>query len=173
MSESLKQESITIIQDMDQAIRVMRNAGEWMKESGKNPSKWWQLKSLNQEFLLQHAKQEEFYVGLVGGVPAVAAVFILLKDNPDWKSVDKDHSQRALYIHWLCVERQFVGKGFPKLMVDFGGRLAKKNGVVLLRLDANADEKKLQDIYEDFGFRLVGTKQEDYRKTAFYQKSIG
>lgn len=158
---------------MDQAIGVMRSAGKWMKESGKNPSQWWQLENLNQEFLLKHAKEDEFYVGLAGGVSAVAAVFILLEDSPEWMSVDKDHPQRALYIHWLCVERRFAGQGLPKQMVDFAECLAKKKGVKLLRLDANVDEKKLQDIYEDLGFRLVGTKQEDYRKTAFYQRKIG
>ncbi len=31
----------------------------------------------------------------------------------------------------------------------------------------------IQDIYEDLGFRLVGTKQEDSRTSAFYQKTIG
>ncbi|MEK9143018.1 MAG: GNAT family N-acetyltransferase [Patescibacteria group bacterium] len=161
-----------IIQDMDQAIGVMQSAGKWMKESGKNPSKWWQLENLNQDFLLRHVKENEFYVGFVGGVPAVAAVFILLEDNPDWKSVDKDYPKRALYIHWLCVDRQFAGQGLPKVMVDFSQRLAKKNGISMLRLDANADKKKLQDIYEDLGFRLLGTKQEDSRTSAFYQKTV-
>lgn len=161
-----------IIQDMDKAIAVMQSAGKWMKERGKDPSKWWQLENLNQDFLLRHAKENEFYVGLVGGVPAVAAVLMLLDSNEEWGSVDADRPQRALYIHWLCVDRQFAGQGLPKLMVDFSERLAKKNGISLLRLDANADKEKLQDIYEDLGFRLVGTKQEDSRKTAFYQKII-
>lgn len=63
-----------IVQDMDKAIGVMRSAGKWMKESGKNLSKWWRLENLNRKFLLRHAKEDEFYVGLVDGVPAVAAV---------------------------------------------------------------------------------------------------
>lgn len=172
MSVNAFQESMKIIQDMDQAIGVMRGAGQWMKESGKNPSKWWKLENLNRTFLLRHAKANEFYVGLVGGAPAVAAVLMMIENNSDWKSVDLDHSQSALYIHWLCVERQFAGQNLPKLMVDFAERLAKKKGVILLRLDADADKKKLQRIYEDLGFRLVGTKQEDFRTSAYYQKII-
>ncbi len=31
---------------------------------------------------------------------------------------------------------------------------------------------KLRKIYENLGFHLVATIQEDYRKTAFYQKKI-
>lgn len=173
MSESVKPQLVKIVQDMDRAIRVMRIAGKWLSDSGKNPSKWWRLGNLNREFLLRHAKPEEFYVGLVGGVPAVAAVLMLLENNQDWKSIDHDHPQKALYIHWLCVDRQFAGRDLPKVMIGFAARLAKKNGAGLLRLDANADKKKLQDIYEDLGFRLVGTKQEDSRKSGFYQKKIG
>lgn len=172
MSKNVQQESIAFVQDMDQAIAVMQSAGKWMKESEKNPSKWWLLENLNRTFLLRHAKPEEFYVGLVDGVPVVAAVLILLDNNEVWRSVDADRPQRALYIHWLCVDRRFAGQGLPKLMVDFSERLAKKNGIGMLRLDANADKEKLQNIYEDLGFRLVGTKQEDYRRIAFYQKNI-
>lgn len=168
----MKKKPITFIQNMDQAIGVMRDAGKWLSESGKNPSKWWKLENLNRTFLLQHAKVDEFYVGLVGGVPAVAGVLLFLENDQDWKSIDHDHPKRALYIHWLCVDRQFAGRNLPKVMVDFAARLAKKNDTDLLRLDANADKKKLQNIYEDLGFRLVGTKQENYRKRAFYQKSI-
>lgn len=109
----MKQQSIKIIQDMDQAIGVMRSVGTWMKESGKNPSKWWLLKNLNRTFLLRHAKEDEFYVGLVNGIPAVAAALMLIENNSDWKSIDADHPQRALYIHWLCVERQFAGRNLP------------------------------------------------------------
>lgn len=161
-----------IIQDMDRAIGVMRSAGTWLAVSGKNPSKWWKLENLNRTFLLKHAKIDEFYVGMIGGIPAVAAVLMIINDNQDWKTIDKDNPQRALYIHWLCVDRQFAGQGLPKVMVDFSQRLAKKNGISMLRLDAKADKEKLQDIYEDLGFRLVGTKQEDYRTSAFYQKTV-
>lgn len=57
-------------------------------------------------------------------------------------------------------------------MVDFAVSLAKKNSAALLRLDANADKKKLQDIYESLGFTLVGTKEEDFYRSAFYQKTL-
>ena len=58
MLTTIDKKSILISQDMEKAISVMRNAGKWLEESGKNPSKWWQLKNLNPEFLLQHAKSD-------------------------------------------------------------------------------------------------------------------
>jgi len=163
---------IRIIQNVNQTISVMRDAGKWLLESGKKPSKWWQLQNLNRKFLFQYAKQEEFFVGLVDNKPAVAAILQIDQKAQNWKSIDKGTPQLALYIHWLCVHRQFAGMGLPKAMVDFATQLAKERNIKLLRADTNAKEMQLRKIYENLGFRLVGVEQEDYRKTAFYQKKI-
>lgn len=92
--------------------------------------------------------------------------------NQDWTSVDGNQPQKALYIHWLCIYRDFAGRGLPKLMVDFAGKKALEHNIKLLRVDTNADQVKLRKIYEDLGFTLAGIEQEDYRQTAFYQKNL-
>lgn len=163
---------IKIVQDIDKAISVMHEVGKWLQDSGKNPSKWWQPQNLNQEFLLQYAKPQEFFAVLVDKKPAAAAILQLNQNAQDWKNVDKNKSQPALYIHWLCVKRQFSNQGLPKLIIDFAKQLAKNNNVNLLRVDTNAEEQKLRDLYEELGFNLVSIEQEDYRKTAFYQQSL-
>lgn len=146
---------IKIVQDVEQAILVMRDAGRWLKESEKNPSKWWQLKNLKKKFLFQYAKPKEFYVVLVGGKPAAAAIL--------------QFSQKVLYIDWLCVARRFAGQGLPKIIIDFAKKNASEKNIKSIQVDTNADETKLRKIYEDLGFKLVEIIQEDYRETAFYQ----
>ncbi len=141
------------------------------RKRGK-PSKWWQLSNLNKQFLFQYAKPDEFFVGLVDRKPAVAAILQIDQKAQDWQIIDQDKPKPALYIHWLCVHRHFSGKGLPQKMIDFAVRLAQKNNIKLLRVDTNAREKKLRKIYEGLGFKLVGIQQEDYRKTAFYQKKV-
>ena len=111
-----------IVQDVDRAILVMRDAGKWLTESGKNPSKWWQLKNLNRKFLFQYAKPEEFYVLLINKKPAAAAILQL----------NKNESKPVYFIHWLCVTRKFAGKNLPKIIVDFAAKLAKKKNINLL-----------------------------------------
>ena len=165
--------SVRFVQNVDQAISVMRNAGSWLLDTGKNPSKWWQLQNLNREFLWQYAKPEEFYVALVDEKPAAAAIFQIDQNAQDWKSVDKSQPQKALYIHWLCVNRQFAGMGLPKIMVDFAAEKAQENKSSLLRADTTASVTKLRKIYEDLGFSLMAIEKEDYRETAFYQKRVG
>lgn len=170
MSKNINRNSLKIVQNVDQAISVMRDAGRWLFESGKNPSKWWILENLNRKFLFQYAKPQEFYAALVNRKPAAAAVLQINQNAQDWKAVDRDKPQSALYIHWLCVHRRFAGIGLPGVIVYFAEKLARKNNVALLRADTNAEEMKLRKIYEDLGFKLVAIEQENYRRTAFYQK---
>ena len=164
--------SVKFVQDMDLAISVMRNAGKWLLESGRDPSKWWQLQNLNREFLLQHVEPDEFYVALIDGKPAAAEILQETQDVQEWKSFDKNNSPKVLYIHWLCVARQFASQGLPKVMIDFATKKAKEKGLSLLRADTNAQETKLREIYESLGFQLIGIVREDYRNTAFYEKII-
>src|SRR3989344_619587 len=141
-----------IVQDMDQAIGVMYDAGKWLEESGKHPSESWQTKNLNKEYLSRYAKLEEFFVAVVDEEPAAAAILQFEQIAQDWAAVDKGSPPQALYIHWLAVARAFAGKGLPKVLMDFARSYAIKNGVRLLRLDTNANELKLRKIYEDLGF---------------------
>lgn len=171
-NEMISSKLIRILQDVDLAILVMRDAGKWLAKSGKNPSKWWQLQNLNRKFLLQYAKPEEFYVVLIDNKPAAAAILQINQQGQDWQIVDKGSPRSALYIHWLCVTRQFAGKNLPGVMVDFAKKLAKEKDISLLRADTNAAESKLRRVYEDLGFKLLTTLKEDYRTTAFYQMKL-
>jgi len=163
---------IEIVQDMEKAISIMYNAGKWLEESGKNPSKWWKPENLNSDFLLQYAKPNEFYVVLVNGNNAAAAILQYSQNSQDWECIDKNNPVSAVYIHWLCVGRQYSGKGLPKVVIDFAEQQAINNGVGFLRADTNAREMKLRKIYEKLGFDLISIEQEDYRQTAFYQKTV-
>ncbi|MCX6823156.1 MAG: GNAT family N-acetyltransferase [candidate division SR1 bacterium] len=163
---------ISFTQDVDKTIAVFQNAGKWLLESNKNPSKWWQLQNLNKQYLFQYAKPEEFYVGLVEGMPAVAAILQKEQKAQDWDGVDKKKPPLALYIHWLAVNRKFAGKGLTYEMVNFAESLAEKEDIPCLRIDTDASESKLRKIYENLGFELVTVKEEDYRDSALYQKNI-
>lgn len=162
---------IAIVQDMDKAITVMREAGNWLLTSGKNPNKWWHPDSLTEDFLLRYVKPHEFFVVTVDGIPA-AAVVLQITDTLQWGHIDGDNPKRAVYIHWLCVARKFAGKGMPSRLIALAEATARNNGVMLLRVDTNADEPKLRRMYESWGFVGLAERNEEYRKTIFYQKEI-
>jgi len=168
----IKPKNSLIVQDVDKAISVIHSAGAWLEKSGRNSSKWWQPQNLNKQFLLQYAEANEFYVLLIDNKPAAAMILQLTERNQSWKSVDKKHPKRAVYIHWLAVDREFAGQGLPKLMIDFAAKFAKEKNVSLLRLDTNADEPKLMRIYENLSFEPMGVEREENHNTVFYQKTL-
>ncbi len=161
-----------LVQNMDRTIAVMHSVGQWMLDSGKNPSKWWLPENLNKEFISEYAQPEEFYVIEIDGKDAGAAIFQMSQNSQDWKSIDKDNPPQALYIHWLCVARDFAGKGIPKMIITYAEELARKNNIHVLRVDTNASETILRKMYEQLGFSLAGVEKEDYRTTAFYQMAV-
>jgi ribosomal protein S18 acetylase RimI-like enzyme len=163
---------IEIAQETNKAISVMHNVSMWMEKSRMHLSEWWQPQNMNRNFLLQHTEPDEFYVALVNGKPAASVILQDSERNQSWRSVDGDTPQKALYVHWLCVARDFAGKGYSKEMINFAAGEAKKRGFRLLRLDTDADGEKLCKLYEGLGFKLMGVKQGENHKTAFYQKNL-
>ena len=84
--------AVKVIQGIDKAIFVMRDAGKWLEETGKKPSKWWRLENLNRKFLLQYAKPQEFYVAQVDGKPAAVAILQFSQNAQDWVDAVSEHS---------------------------------------------------------------------------------
>lgn len=162
-------DDLQIIQDLDKSIEVMHNVGVWMKKTGLNPSIWWEPENMNRQFLLKHTEPEEFYVAVEKGKPAASMVLQETERNQSWKYVDGAHPLKSLYLHWLAVHRNFAGRGFSRVMVEFATKEARRRGHKRLRLDTNADEEKLCKLYESLGFKLMGIEQEKDRKTAYFQ----
>ena len=161
-----------IIQDSDKAISVMHDVALWMQKSGMHLSEWWQPLNMNRDYLLHHAEPSEFYVAVMKSKLAASVILQDSERNQSWKSVDGNNPKKALYVHWLCVARDFAGQGFSKKMVDFAANEATKRGFTLLRLDTDANEEKLCKLYETLGFQLMGTELDENHKTAFYQKEV-
>lgn len=163
---------VKIIQDANMAMEVMHNVGLWMERSGLNPTEWWKPENMNKEYLFKHTEPDEYYVAMMDDLLAASMVLQETERNQSWKSVDGDQTQRALYLHWLAVHRDFSGRGLSGIMVEKAKKEAKKRGFSLLRLDTDADEPKLCSIYEGLGFKLMGTEKEGNHKTAFYQITL-
>ena len=119
-----------IIQDTDRAIEVMHNVGTWMESSGLSPSQWWKPENMNRQFLLKHTESDEYYVAIIDNQPAASLVLQETERNQSWKSVDGDNPKQALYVHWLCVHRDFAGQGLSEKMIEFAEKEAKKRTLI-------------------------------------------
>lgn len=163
---------IEIINDIDKSLEVMGNAAQWLLESGRRPSKWWLPENMNRDFMLKHSEPNEYFVALVRGKPVASMILQDNERNQSWQAIDGEKSKPALYVHWLCVHRDFAGQGLPKILIEFAVEEASKRGLKLIRVDTNADEKRLRATYEQLGFALMGTEKDGERTTAFYQREF-
>ena len=102
---------------------------------------------MNLDFLGQYAKPDEFFVAIVEGRPAAAAIIQQEQTAQDWSSVDKGSPPKAMYVHWIAVEREFAGKGLPTILINHAEKLALENDISVVRLDTNSDEPKLFNLY--------------------------
>ncbi|MBU0974640.1 GNAT family N-acetyltransferase [Patescibacteria group bacterium] len=160
--------NIKILNDVDKAIQVMHGVGMWMEEKGLNPGEWWKPENMNRKFLLQHTEPDEYFVALIDEKPAASMILQETERNQSWKSVD-GNKKSALYVHWLCVNREFASQGLSDELIKFAKKESKKRGFSRLRLDTDGEKEKLCSIYKNMGFTLMGTDREGTHLTAFYQ----
>jgi GNAT superfamily N-acetyltransferase len=172
MKEVINPNNIKIIQDCDIAIGIMHNAGKWLVESGLNPEEYFLPQNMNHKYLLKYVEPNEFYVVLVDNKPAASVVLQENERNQSWECVDGKDKKEALYIHWLSVNREFAGKGLPRIVLDFAITEAKEKGYKLIRLDTIASQPKLRKVYDDLGFIAVHIGEGEFDDTVFYEMSI-
>ena len=170
--KSLNPNDIHIIQDMNLAISVMYNVGVWATKNGKDPHFYFNPKDMNAKYLIQHVNPDEFYVVLFNQEPTASCVLQEDERNQSWKCVDKSEPKKALYIHWLAVNRDYAGMGLSKIMIDFAIKEAKRRGFKRLRLDTDANEPKLTEIYKRHGFNIVHIENEDSMNIAFFEMEL-
>ena len=135
----------------ERAIEIMREVAAWGRGQGLRvwPDEW----LTPEELLTVEATPENFYVGTVDGEAACA--FILQWSDREWWPEAPPYE--AVYLHKLCVRRQFAHRGMAARVVDAVKGECARRGVRLIRLDTGAEESVVRDIYLAAGFEIVKT----------------
>ena len=135
--------------ELDEAISVMREVAAWGKEQGFRV--WLDEWLTPEELITQEAKVENFCIGKVDGETACA--FILqFSDIQYWGDTPKNE---AVYLHKLCVKREFSHRNMTKSVVEAIREECKRKGIKYIRLDTGLDEKVVRKIYLKAGFKIV------------------
>ena len=161
-------ENIEIVYNqLDAAIAVMREVAQWGREKGFRV--WLDEWLTPEELLTDEVKPENFYIGTVDGKTACA--FILQRrDSEYWK----DSSEvQAVYLHKLCVKREYAHRNMSRLVVEAIKEECRKNGIKYIRLDTGLDEKVVRKIYLNAGFKIVDIIDYDNgRSVALYEMEV-
>lgn len=143
MVKQAERKDIPIIEE------ILLDAVDWLQSIGME-NKWTKTNVL-WENLSREYSITDFYIAYEGQQPA-ACMALTDIDVTYWPQIPKSDS---LYLHKLAVKRQFAGKGYSKVLIDFAKQEASERKINALRLDCNMNSTKLRVIYEKQGFQLV------------------
>ena len=151
---------------IDEAIRIMKEVAMWGRNKGFRV--WRDEWLTKKELITIDAQPENFYIGKMDGV-AVCAFILQRRDSEYWA----DAQDEAVYLHKLCVRREFAGKNMTRFIIEAIKQLCKKEGIRYIRLDTALDEKIVRKIYLKLGFKIVDII--DYpngRSIALYELNV-
>ena len=156
-----------IYNKMDDAISLMREVAAWGREQGFRvwPDEW----LTPEELVTEEAQPENFCIGTVDG-QTVCAFILQRKDSEYWANAPEGES---VYLHKLCVRRQYAHRGMTEIVINAIKAECKKNGIKYIRLDTDLDEKVVRKIYLRAGFKIVDIIDYDNgRSMALYEMEI-
>ena len=132
--------------DTDEAISIIREAAQWLTDSGKP---MWHLDELTPERLV---KPDNEFMTLWRGDESAATLILSFYDPFFWPDVGPGESG---FIHKLAVRRKFAGQGLAEALIRHTADLCRERGIPALRLDCDPHRPKLCAFYESVGFRLT------------------
>ncbi len=98
-------------------------------------------------------------------VPAGAMRF-QLEDLLFWPDIPQEESA---FVHRLVVARRFKGQGVSTALLQWAVQHTRACGRKFLRLDCDAERRRLRALYEAFGFRLHSYRQVQSYYVARYE----
>lgn len=156
-----------VYNQVEEAISVMREVAKWGREQGFRV--WLDEWLTPEELITDEAKPENFCIGEIDG--KIACAFILQRSDSDYW---KDSSDvQAVYLHKLCVRREYAHRNMTKTVREAIKEECQKNGIKYIRLDTGLDEKVVRKIYLNAGFKIVDIIDFDNgRSMALYEMEI-
>ena len=154
-----------IYNQIDEAISVMKEVAQWGREQGFRV--WLDEWLTPEEMITEEAKPENFCIGKIDG--KIACAFILQNSDMEyWKD-----SSDAVYLHKLCVKREYAHRNMTKSVVEAIKEECLKNSIKYIRLDTGLDEKVVRKIYLNAGFKIVDIIDYDNgRSIALYELEV-
>ena len=134
---------------VSEAISVMKEVAEWGRSKGFRV--WLDEWLTPEELITEEARPENFYIGRVNG--EIACAFILqTSDDEYW---GKRPTNESVYLHKLCIRREFAHKEMTKSVVEAIRKECQSKGIRYIRLDTGLNEKVVRKIYLKAGFKIV------------------
>jgi ribosomal protein S18 acetylase RimI-like enzyme len=120
-----------------------------MKLQGKNGYKVW-------EYIDKEGLERDIEKGLqykiLSGHDLLCIFSVQYNDPYIWRERDKND---AVYLHRIVVNPKFKGQKQFEKVLNWAKDFAKANNLTYIRMDTWADNRKIIEYYQSFGFNIV------------------
>jgi ribosomal protein S18 acetylase RimI-like enzyme len=139
-----------LIKDVEEIYLLIKKRINWMDDNGiKQWNKTNYLSSYPKGYFEEKAKSGQLYVMKDKGSDKVVGAVVLLEEDERW---DLDCSN-SYYIHNLVSDTEFPGVG--KKIIQSCEKIANKQGKDSIRLDCQATNSKINNFYNEIGYKYV------------------
>lgn len=142
--------------------QLWAETNDWITSIGEQ---MWFTEDINIEAVEGYINRGVLYVAEIQNAICGTLAYEI-EDPIFWPEIPAGQSA---YVHRLVCSRSFAGKGVSSAMLDWAVNKAKQEDRRDLRLDTDAKRKKLMEVYERYGFKLVAIRRIlDFLESALY-----
>lgn len=149
--------------DLDAIEQLAQQAVKEMVSQGID--QWDELYPAREDFE-QDIQSGQMSLGMLGG--EIAVIYTINREcepeyeSAEWESPDKP----CCILHRLCVNPRFQNRGIARQTMEHIEREAAAKGIQAIRLDVFSRNPHALKMYQNCGFKKVGTAR--WRKGEFY-----
>lgn len=141
-----------ILADVPALLNLLKRVVPIMHEAGNFQ---WDDHYPNATVFEQDINKNQLWVAVVND--QLAGVAALTEDQePEYKQVGFDLSQRAVVTHRLAVDPSFQGQGVAAALLQQAEQIALERGIAFLRIDTNSENKVTQKLFPKMGYQYAG-----------------
>ena len=140
--------------DIDAIMACIADAQALLKSCGVDQ---WQDGYPTADIIRSDIARGESFV-TTEGEDVVATAVISFSGEPTYKTIEGEWKNNNPYavIHRLAVRNTSYGKGYAKAIFNYAEQLCTKGKVSDLRVDTHADNRIMQRILDELGYKYCG-----------------
>ena len=144
--------------DIEAIIKVYESIHDGI-EDGEIHTGWVRGTYPTEDTIEEALKRDDLFVIEDDGKVVATAIINQIQAD-DYKKINWKHStpdNEVMVLHTLAVDSNEHGKGYGRTLVAYFEEYAKESGILELRMDTNAKNKRARSLYNHLGYEEVGT----------------
>ncbi|MBC8084125.1 MAG: GNAT family N-acetyltransferase [Hymenobacter sp.] len=139
--------------DLPAILALIRRVVPLMQAGGNQQ---WSLDYPNEEVFRQDLARQHLWVAELAGQVAAVAALTHNDQDPEYVQADWDPTEPALVTHRLAVDPAAQGYGLAAALLEQAEALAAAQGLRVLRVDTNSENRATRRLFPKLGYRFAG-----------------